>query len=118
MNMKSRVFNSSSNSSRFPRLHQRLQRDAIVVELRVETLPDELFSRHTPKNTAQFSLLARAHCVHANGGRPAQGGSTKCCKFCNRNRSVCTQSIVRLLQPRRSSETCAKCYNLTVQEML
>jgi hypothetical protein len=58
MNMKSRVCNSSSNSSRLPRLHQRLQRAAIVVELRVETWPDELFSRHTTENIAQFSLLS------------------------------------------------------------
>ena len=41
--------------------------------------------------------------THENGGRPAQGGGTKCCSR-SRNRIVATQSNVSALQPRRSSE--------------
>ena len=110
-----RVHHVDQLLARSPRLLQRL---VIIMQLRVETWPHESFLRHTAAGIAHFSLLARAPCVYANGGRPAQGGSTKCCRFFNLNRSVCTQSIVRLLQPRRSSETCAKCYNFTVQETL
>ena len=100
--------------ARSPRLLQRLVRAGQNTHKK----PHESFSRHTAARIARYSMLARAPCVHANGGRPAQGGSTKCCRFFNLNRSVCTQSIVRLLQPRRSSETCVKCYNFTVQETL
>lgn len=56
MDMKSRLCITSSNSSPFSRLLQRRLRAAIIVELRVETWPDGLFSRHSLAKCYNFTL--------------------------------------------------------------
>ncbi len=56
MDMKSRLCITSSKSSRFSRLLQRRLRAAIIVELRGETWPDGLFSRHSLAKCYNFTM--------------------------------------------------------------
>jgi hypothetical protein len=93
----------------------RIFRAAIIVEHGAKTR--KMTSSHAALQLPSLLHPAGAqNFFHANGGRPAQGGKIKCCRFCSLNRSVWTQSIVKPLQPRRSSEICAECYTFKVQE--